>query len=398
MKVYLQYPWKLHDSPYYKYLLESSPKGIKYSNIQEQKGVIINKRFFWLFNFFKRNLRKWTNKLNLNILNIHLSPKGDYNLIHCCHCLSKNKDKPWVADIEMISSFSISGDKTKKGQRKVRKILLQKNCKQILPWTESLKKELLEIYPEIKDKVETVYPAIPEIKDLNKPINKKLKIIFVARYFDIKGGLIALKVLEKLRQKYGIEGIVISNVSKELKKKYSKLKIYDLIPQKEVYNLLEKSDLFLYPASVDTFGFSLLEAMAFGLPTITINTKWTKSRKEIIENGKTGFIFDVNEDLSFDSIGGVEEKVIKILIKKTSELIENGELREEMSKECIKTIKEGKFSIKERNKKLKRIYLVGVGRMKKATKRRKSRRRYEEKVRKPARSKARKEVEENKYF
>jgi len=36
--------------------------------------------------------------------------------------------------------------------------------------------------------------------------------------------------------------------------------------------------------------------------------------------------------------------------------------------------------------------------MKKATKRRLSRRRYEENVRKPARSKARKEIEENKYF
>jgi regulator of replication initiation timing len=37
-------------------------------------------------------------------------------------------------------------------------------------------------------------------------------------------------------------------------------------------------------------------------------------------------------------------------------LIENEKLREKMSKECIKTVKSGKFSLKERNKNLKRIY------------------------------------------
>jgi len=71
-----------------------------------------------VFKFFKKNIRKWTNELNLAIPNAHLSPKGDYDLIHCAHCLSKNKDKPWVADIEMIPSFAISGWNTKKGKKK----------------------------------------------------------------------------------------------------------------------------------------------------------------------------------------------------------------------------------------------------------------------------------------
>jgi len=52
IKVYLQYPWKFPDSPYYKYLIESPPKGISFQNIQKQKGVITNKRFFWFFKFF----------------------------------------------------------------------------------------------------------------------------------------------------------------------------------------------------------------------------------------------------------------------------------------------------------------------------------------------------------
>ncbi|NCN86438.1 glycosyltransferase family 4 protein [archaeon] len=356
IKVYLQYPWKFPDSPYYKYLIQDVPEGIVYQNVEKQKGVITSKRFFWFSNFLKRNIRRYSDKLNLNIPNAHLSPKGNYDLIHCAHCLSKNKDKPWVADIEMTPSFAISGWDKKKGQNKIRKILLRKNCKKILPWAESIKEDILKIYPEIKNKVEVVYPAVPEIKNLKKPKNKKLKIIFVARYFDIKGGLIALEVLERLRQKYGITGIVISNVSDVLKKKYSKIKIYDLMPHKEVCKLLENSDLFLYPGSLDTFGFSLLEAMAFGLPIITINTTWTKSRNEIIENEKTGIIFDVTKKLSFNKIEEAEEKVIEKLVENTSRLIENKNIRDKMSKECIKMIKDGKFSIKERNKKLRKIY------------------------------------------
>jgi glycosyltransferase involved in cell wall biosynthesis len=285
-----------------------------------------------------------------------LSPNGDYDLIHCAHCLSKNIDKPWIADIEMVSSFAISGWNTLSGQRKVRKILLAKNCKKIMPWTESIKNDILKIYPEIRNKLEVVYPAVPEIKNLIKPKNKKLKIIFVARYFDIKGGIIALEVLERLRIKHNIEGIVVSNVPRDLIKKYPQIRIFPLIPQDKLFNLMSSSDLFLYPSAIDTFGFSLLEAMAFGLPVLTINTEYTKSRKEIVENGKTGIVFDVEEKVTYDSIGKTEEEIIDKLTKNAEKLILDKKLRATMSKNCLEEIKNGKFSIKKRNEKLKRIY------------------------------------------
>ncbi|MEI7719017.1 MAG: glycosyltransferase family 4 protein, partial [archaeon] len=305
MKIYLQYPWKFPDSPYYKYLIQSPPPEAEYLNVANQKGVITSKKFFWFSNFLKRNIRMATNLFNLAIPNAHLSPRGEYSLIHCAHCLSKNTDKPWVADMEGVWSMGISGMNTTRGRNKVREILLRKNCKKIMPWSESTKEEILKVFPEIKDKLEVVYPAVPEIKNLrklahkrvssSKQSNKKLKIIFVARYFDIKGGRIALEVLERLTKKHNIEGIVVSDVPNELKEKYTNIRIIGLIPQKELFSLLATADLFLYPSAIDTFGFSLLEAMAFGLPVITINTVHTKSRKEIVQNGKTGLIFDVFE-------------------------------------------------------------------------------------------------------
>lgn len=357
MKVYLQYPWSFPDSAYYKYLVESPPKGIEFLNAEKEKGVISDKRFLWFSNFLKRNIRRWAEIFLLDIPNAHLSPKGDYDLIHCCHCLSKNLDKPWVCDIEMTGSLAVSGLDSKKGRERVREILMRDNCKKILPWTKYAYNKILEMFPEVKDKLEVVYPAVPEIKYLKKPKNKRLKIIFVARYFDIKGGLIALEVLEELRKKHGIEGIVVSSVPDEIKKKYSKLKIYDLMPQKDLFELMRKSDVFLYPSAIDTFGFSILEAWSFGMPVVTINTKDTASRKEIVEDGKTGFIFDVEGEIEFDKIGEKESFIIEKLAENASKLIEDEKLLGKMRARCLEEIRSGKFSIKKRNDRLRKIYL-----------------------------------------
>ena len=53
IKVYLKYPWKFPDSPYYKYLIDSPPKGIQFSNIQREKGVITNAAKFKIFQKIK---------------------------------------------------------------------------------------------------------------------------------------------------------------------------------------------------------------------------------------------------------------------------------------------------------------------------------------------------------
>jgi len=104
--------------------------------------------------------------------------------------------------------------------------------------------------------------------------------------------------------------------------------------------------------------------MSFGLPTITVNTKHTLTRKEIIEDNKHGFVFDINDEITEKlikekeilTIMDKEKEIINKLFENCSKLIENKKLREKMSKNCIEIIKGGKFSIKERNKKLKRIY------------------------------------------
>ena len=358
MEVYLQYPWKFPDSPYYKYLIDSPPEGIEFQNIEKQKGVITNKGFFLFSNFLKKQIRYWTNKLNLAIPNAHLSPSGDYDLIHCAHCLSKNKNKPWVADIEMMGSLVFTGYRDYKNMDRVKNILQKSNCKKILPWTNEMKDKFLTRFPEMENKVEVVYPAIPEKEVENKVDDSKINLIFTGRYFYEKGGLHALDAIDKLTKKYkNVYGIFNSEVPEQIFRKYSKnkrIKFYGLIPQKKLFELYEKSNILIYPGYTDSFGFAYLEAMSFGVPIITVDGF---ARKEIVEENRTGFVIDRPKSLDRKK---QNKEIVTDIVTKASILIENETLRHEMSEECLRIIKNGKFSIKERNKKLKRIYSEAI--------------------------------------
>ncbi len=357
IKVYLQYPWRSPDSPYYKYLIENPPNEIEYLNIKKQKGVIIKKRKFFFSNFLKKSIRKSTRALNLPLPNAHLTRSNQkYDLIHCAHCLSLNKTS-WVMDLEGVWQLWVSGKRTKTGHSLTNKILSGKNCKKIMPWTQTTANEIIEEFPELKDKIKLVYPALPLPKE-KKIKHEGINLLFVGRYFHAKGGFHATEVFDILTKKCeNVNGFIVSKTPKEVIEKYSsnkKIKFFDLMPQKKLFEeIYSKSDIFIYPGYSDTFGFALTEAMSFGIPIVTVDGI---SRKEIVAKKKTGFIIEREKDSKWYPSKEEEKKIVKELANKTLLLIKDKKLLKKMSKNCVEIIKNGRFSIKERNKKLKKIY------------------------------------------
>lgn len=366
IKVYLQYPWKFPDSPYYNYLVKYPPKNTEYLNIKNQKGVITKKKKFLISSYLKK-IRHYAHNLRLPFPNMHLTKEGNHNLIHCAHCLSKNKDTPWVADFECYWQFWLSGRSTKIGRKWVNKILSRKNCKKIIAWTNMGRDQIKQMFPDVKDKIEVVYPAVPIQKSLldlkklgNK--NKEINLLFISRYFYGKGGLHALEVIDKLTKlRKNVKGYVVSSVPKEILEKYSKnkkIKFMDIVPQERLINeIYPSSDIFIYPGYSDTFGFSMLEAMSFGIPTITVEGD---VKDEIIDEGKTGFIIPSKNASYKENIKHYNKEVIDGIIDATLKLIDNPKLIKEMSENCLNTIIDGKFSIQERNKKFERIYSEAI--------------------------------------
>ena len=234
IKVYLQKPFGIADSAYYKYLREGAPKGIEYIEKTKSGLVGVGKfgKSFWLKQFVKKCLRFFS----LSLPNVYYSDIGNFDIVHCVNCMSKN-DVPWICDMEHIGHFwrgSCARYKVKvkdgkvvklfddRDKDKVRKYICFDNCKKIIAWSEWTKNNIVREFPEIKNKVEVVYPAVSIKKFKKKNSDGKIRIIFVGRDFKTKGGEIALEVLDKLTKKYSnVEGLIISKVPQKFLNKYS---------------------------------------------------------------------------------------------------------------------------------------------------------------------------------
>jgi len=359
IKVYLQYPWKVSDSQYYKSIIDNPPKTVSYLNIRKTEGMIVNKRSLLFFNFIKRQVRNLTKKLKLVLVNAHETKINEgVDLIHCAHCLSKNKNIPWVADFESWWQMWLSGGDKKKGKEKVLEILKRKQCKKIIAWTPYEKDKIEKMFPQIKNKLEVVTFAMPLPKERKKRHNN-IVLLYVSRYFYKKGGLHTLEVFDRITKKEkNVQAIFVSNTPKDLLEKYSqnnKIKFFGLMPHSEIKKkIFPAADIFVYPGYSDTFGFVFVEALSFGLPVVTVDGF---SRKYIIEDEKTGYIVNKEKEIDPDKIGEAEEEIIQRLVGKTVKLIKNKKLINQMSKNCIEEVKNGKFSITKRNKKLEKIYM-----------------------------------------
>ena len=58
-------------------------------------------------------------------------------------------------------------------------------------------KVLINEFPEIEDKVEVIYPAVPE-QFFQKTPKEGINLLFIARYFPNKGGKEAVQVMDIL--------------------------------------------------------------------------------------------------------------------------------------------------------------------------------------------------------
>ena len=98
--------------------------------------------------------------------------------------------------------------------------------------------------------------------------------------------------------------------------------VFFLGVQENIIPLLNISDVYMLPSKSEGFGLSALEALSCGVPVIGTNVG---GLKEIIENGKSGYLFDSGD------IDSMSEAVVKIL--------KSNEIRLEMGLEARKRAK-----------------------------------------------------------
>ncbi len=344
---------------YHNYLVKYPPLGIRYVNAKKggnsQVNIVRGAR-----NSYYRSQKKLIRKFFslIKIPNFTFSSK-ESDINHCANCLSLNR-RPWVVDTEIYDQLSFSCN-IRSGYAKMltKKYLLKDSCRGILPWSESAKMTIFDALKsrEIEKKTEVIYPAVPA-PDFRKRKTDEINLLFAGRNFYGKGGLAALKSMCELTNKYdNVYAKIISSLPPNIRRKElsdnPRIEITDLISREMLFReIFPKTDIMIHPGYEDTFGIIMLEAMSFGIPVITVDGF---ARKEIVSDGETGYVIERPKDLNRRSIR-TQKKIISDMVKRTSVLIRDENLRKRMGNSARKEVESGKFSIRKRNNKLRKIY------------------------------------------
>ena len=185
-------------------------------------------------------------------------------------------------------------------------IFLSKYTKNII--SKNLKKKIN--YSIINHGIEKNIKKIGE-KNCNNALwdynlKKKIKIVYVSPLFLYKNHLTVIKAYARLKKNYNNLDIKFIGSYKHNLKLFNNIinenslinKSHFLgeVNRKDVIKYLIKSDIFVFASSSETFGISLVEAMAIGIPIVCSNKS---SLPEILQNG--GLYFNPKNDLQLSN-------------------------------------------------------------------------------------------------
>ena len=131
-------------------------------------------------------------------------------------------------------------------------------------------KKICNIRSPIKILPPVLYINESENKNIKTTINKNIKLLFIGRNENIKGLNYLLEAIDDQKlKKYNFELNIVT--SKKIFSNNKKVNFYNNINENFKNKLLKNADIFILPTLADTFGYSLLEAIAYKCAIITTN-------------------------------------------------------------------------------------------------------------------------------
>lgn len=286
--------------------------------------------------------------------------------------------RPWVMDFEYptaLTSFDPKRLTRWTSRRRVARAV-RNGCGAIMPWTQAAADATARMLPEVADKVKVVRPGVTP-RERSRPEDPDAPlVIFVARFFERKGGLEALEAFARARRAHNPRArmLMISAVPPEIQERYQNEGVaFEAAnqPREQVLQKYRQASLFLMPTWFDTFGMVFLEAFAHGLPVVTSDTF---GADEIVEHGRDGlvvpgyatrwFLEDHTpngelwqwEKLAPTQTPEERERVVKRLADALGPLLADPKKLEKMGDRAHAKVTEGAFSTRERNRRLLDVY------------------------------------------
>ena len=189
-------------------------------------------------------------------------------------------------------------------------------CKTFLAVSNLTKEKFLQEYKIEPEKIQVIHPGVnidrlqrldrdrchKEIRGQFKIDPSDIVILFVSMNFKIKGLDYVMAAIGKAKVSYPSQNIKLLVVGKGNYKEYSALAqqigikdnvIFAGVHKKNLEKIYLASDIFMMLSRFDTFGMTVLEAMAAYLPVIISNNV---GAKDLIREGINGFVIENTGD------------------------------------------------------------------------------------------------------
>lgn len=239
----------------------------------------------------------------------------------------------------------------KKSKNKIKRFgkRLEKYDK-IVAICDEMKEELIDIYPNLKDKILRIYNPFnfsrvlnlkDDLSELNEKDRNLLKedyCIAISRLDTVqKDYKTLLKAFQILKSKGIDKKLYIVGDGPSKKEIENMIKEYDLIEEvkllgrfKNPYVWLNNADFFIHSSKYEGFGLVLIEAAI--LDKLVISSNCPVGPTEILENGKSGILFNVGEN---EELAEKIEKVLNDKNLRNRYILSMKERREDFKKENV---------------------------------------------------------------
>jgi glycosyltransferase involved in cell wall biosynthesis len=274
-------------------------------------------------------------------------------IIHFCNTVNLSSDK-WISTFETVIPRYIPLESlrpyfsrsypTSRQATKALHAIAKNNCLSIIALSDCarlLQTKLIEGYPDLDENIrreilsklivlhppQEIYAENIAEKDYNN-----LTFIFVGNDFFRKGGKEILHTFEKVtkdsnyfRDNISLTLIIISRMltgdwvthctAKDkqeavdfMQNNNQWVRFYNGLPNEEVIELIKTADIGLLPTMADTYGYSVLEMQACGVPVISTNVRALPE----INNNDCGWIITVDKDDGGEAYYGNEDEVKRL--------------------------------------------------------------------------------------
>jgi len=211
-------------------------------------------------------------------------------------------------------------------------------CKTFLPVSSLTKEKLLQEYRIEPEKIQVIHPGVDiekfqrlDRESCRKEIREHFGIdpsdsviLFVSMNFEIKGLDYVIAALGKAKASYPSHNLRLLVVGKGDYKKYGALAqkagikdnvIFAGVHKENLERIYLASDIFMMLSRFDTFGMTVLEAMAASLPVIISSNV---GAKDLVKEGINGFVIDDtnNADMICEKISVMLDSKARITMAK----------------------------------------------------------------------------------